>query len=99
MDNPPRDHVEARRAGSRPPHHELRPIEARSKYIIQIGLPAPFSLSTFELLPFELLCFTLPSRLPADLDGLPVSFLSKELLIRNKTAAHRPKDLGDLSTL
>ena len=38
-------------------------------------------------------------RLFADLDGLPVSFLSKDCLIKNKRASGRQKDLEDLKRL
>lgn len=38
-------------------------------------------------------------RITADLDGLPVAFLSKELLIANKRAVGRPQDLADLNEL
>jgi hypothetical protein len=39
------------------------------------------------------------NREPALLDGLPVSILSKSLLIRNKRASGRPKDLEDARQL
>jgi hypothetical protein len=35
----------------------------------------------------------------AELDGIPVSILSKEALIRNKRAVGRPQDLADLKEL
>jgi len=38
-------------------------------------------------------------RVPAVLDGIPVHFISRELLIRNKRACGRPEDLADLSRL
>jgi hypothetical protein len=38
-------------------------------------------------------------RVPAEIDGLPVSFLSLRLYRRNKKAAARPKDLADLEAL
>ncbi|HEY4328390.1 MAG TPA: DUF6036 family nucleotidyltransferase [Phycisphaerae bacterium] len=34
-------------------------------------------------------------RISGDLDGLPVQYISRDLLIRNKLAAGRPKDLAD----
>ena len=40
-----------------------------------------------------------PSRIAAKLDGLPVAFLSKDLLIANKRAVGRPQDIADLSEL
>ena len=39
------------------------------------------------------------NRVNDTLDGLPVHFLSRELLIKNKAAAGRPKDLGDVENL
>ena len=39
------------------------------------------------------------SRAPGELDGLPVQFISKELLRRNKAAVARKQDLADLDYL
>src|ERR1043166_7882154 len=39
------------------------------------------------------------TRVPADLDKLPVSFLSKTLLIATKRAVGRPQALADLTEL
>ena len=39
------------------------------------------------------------SRVPAELDGIPIFVLSKDALIRNKRAVGRPQDLADLATL
>jgi len=41
----------------------------------------------------------LASKVPAELDGIPVFILSKEALIRNKRAVGRPQDLVDLELL
>lgn len=38
-------------------------------------------------------------REPGELDGLPVAFLSKDCLARNKQAAGRDKDIEDLKRL
>jgi len=38
-------------------------------------------------------------RVPGTIDGIPVSYLSREDLIRNKHASGRPKDLGDAAAL
>lgn len=38
-------------------------------------------------------------RVRSQLDGVPVSFISKELLLLNKRASGRPKDLADLAEL
>ncbi len=39
------------------------------------------------------------TRIPADLDGIPVFVLDRNALIRNKRAVGRPQDLADLATL
>lgn len=39
------------------------------------------------------------SRVIAELDDLPVSFISRPLLIQNKLATARPKDLADIEQL
>ncbi len=39
------------------------------------------------------------SRLESNVDGLPISVISKELLIRNKTATARPQDLADVARI
>ncbi len=39
------------------------------------------------------------SKVEAQLDGVPVAFLSKPLLIANKRAVGRPQDLADLDAL
>jgi hypothetical protein len=39
------------------------------------------------------------SRVPAKLDGIPVHFIGREALIRNKRAVGRERDLADLKML
>ena len=39
------------------------------------------------------------TKLPAELAGVPVFILSKELLIQNKRAVGRPQDIADLEAL
>jgi predicted nucleotidyltransferase len=39
------------------------------------------------------------SKVSAVLDGIPVSILGKDALIRNKRAVGRPQDLADIETL
>ena len=39
------------------------------------------------------------SRVPGDLDGLPVQFIGRDALIRNKESTGRAKDLGDAEEL
>ena len=38
-------------------------------------------------------------RAPGSIDGIPVFFISREDLIRNKESTGRPKDLGDVAAL
>ena len=39
------------------------------------------------------------SKVPAELDGIPVFILNKDALIRNKRSVGRPQDIADLDTL
>jgi hypothetical protein len=39
------------------------------------------------------------TKVPAELDGIPVFILGKDALVRNKRAVGRPQDLADLDTL
>jgi hypothetical protein len=41
----------------------------------------------------------LTSKVPAELDGIPVFVLSKDTLIQNKRAVGRPQDIADLDML
>lgn len=41
----------------------------------------------------------LATKLTAELDGVPVFILSKDVLIKNKRAVGRPQDLADLDAL
>src|ERR1700730_4489590 len=41
----------------------------------------------------------LATKIPGELDGIPVFILSKAALIRNKRAVGRPQDLADLDVL
>jgi hypothetical protein len=41
----------------------------------------------------------LASKVPADLDGIPVFILGKDALVRNKRAMGRPQDIADLEAL
>ena len=39
------------------------------------------------------------SKVPGELAGIPVWFISRDCLLRNKRATGRPKDLGDAEEL
>ncbi len=66
--------------------------------IIQMGYPPNRIdlITSIDAVSFE---EAWNSRLPGQLEGLPVYFISRELLIRNKKASGRPKDLGDIASL
>jgi hypothetical protein len=77
----------------------LKPADfTQPDVVIQLGLPPNRIdiLTGIDAVTFE---EAWSSRLIAQLAGVPVPFISKELLIRNKKAANRPQDLGDISKL
>jgi hypothetical protein len=39
------------------------------------------------------------TKVPAELDGIPVFFLGRDALVRNKLAVGRPQDLADVNVL
>jgi hypothetical protein len=39
------------------------------------------------------------TKVPAEIDGITVSMLSRELLLRNKRATGRPQDIADVALL
>ena len=41
----------------------------------------------------------LRTKIPAELEGIPVFILAKDALIQNKRAVGRPQDLADLDAL
>jgi hypothetical protein len=63
--------------------------------IVQLGLPPNRIdlLTGISGVSFE---EAWPGRVAGQLDGLPVAFLGREELIKNKRASGRPKDLADL---
>ena len=66
--------------------------------VIQLGRPPARIdlLTSIEGVEFDEAWQT---RVPADLDGLPVSVISKDLLIRNKKSVNRAQDQADLEKL
>lgn len=77
----------------------LKPEDfTRPNTIIQLGFP-PNRIDIINNIDAVTFDEAWSSRLRAHLDGHPVAYISKELLIRNKTAANRPKDLGDVGNL
>ena len=69
-----------------------------SGQIIQIGRPPNRIdlLTSLSGVPVE---EALATKIPAEIDGIPVFVLGKEALIRNKRATDRPQDLADLESL
>jgi hypothetical protein len=66
--------------------------------VVQLGYP-PYRidlLTSITGVPFD---DVWASRIPADLDGLPVAFISKPALIRNKRATGRSQDNADIEML
>lgn len=66
--------------------------------IIQLGLP-PNRIDLLTSISDVSFDKAWEDRVSAQLDGLPVAFISKDLLLRNKRASGRPKDLADLAEL
>ncbi|HEY0456839.1 MAG TPA: hypothetical protein VGE41_10725 [Verrucomicrobiae bacterium] len=66
--------------------------------VIQLGFPPHRIdlLSAIEAVSFD---EAWEHRIPAELDGLPVFMLSKDLLIRNKEKLDRPQDRVDVQRL
>ena len=66
--------------------------------IIQIGFP-PNRIDIITAIDGVSFAEAWKDRVPSELDGLPVSFISRALLIRNKQAAGRPQDIADIANL
>ena len=66
--------------------------------IIQFGLP-PSRIDLLTEISGVHFDEAWESRVHGDLQGLPVPFISRECLIRNKTAANRAKDQADVEAL
>lgn len=66
--------------------------------IVQLGLP-PNRIDLLTSISDVTFDQAWADRVSAQLDGVPVAFISKELLLRNKRASGRPKDLADLTEL
>jgi hypothetical protein len=66
--------------------------------IVQIGYPPNrIDVSTgIEAVPFG---EAWESRVAGEIDDVPVHFIDRTLLIRNKRAAGRPKDIADVAAL
>lgn len=66
--------------------------------VIQLGRP-PNRIDLLTTLTGVSAMEAFSSKVPAEIDGIPVFVLSKEVLIQNKRAVARPQDLADLDDL
>lgn len=66
--------------------------------IIQLGRP-PYRIDLLTGISGVETDDAFATRISAELSGLPVFILSKDLLIQNKRAVGRPQDLADLDAL
>ncbi len=66
--------------------------------VYQIGLP-PRRIDLLTEISGVTFDEAWASRITAELEGRPVSFLGREALVKNKEAAGRAKDLADLARL
>src|SRR5438552_18394843 len=70
----------------------------RPEQLIQLGR-APNRIDLLTSITGATTEEALASKVPAELDGIPVFILSRAALIRNKRAVGRPQDLADLKLL
>lgn len=83
------------------PLDELKIREAdltRPDVVMQLGLP-PFRIDILTSLSGIVFDEAWPNRVEDRFANVPVPFLGREALIRNKRATGRHKDLGDLESL
>jgi hypothetical protein len=66
--------------------------------VVQLGR-APFRIDILTSVTAVSFAEAWETRVEATLDGLPVWFISKDLLVRNKLATGRPQDLADVKRL
>lgn len=66
--------------------------------VIQLGRP-PNRIDLLTTLTGVSTADAFSGKIPAEIDGIPVFVLSKEVLIQNKRAVGRPQDLADLDAL
>ena len=70
----------------------------RPDLVAQFGLP-PFRIDILTGVSGLSFDEAWPNRLVAEFEGVPVPFLGRDELIRNKRASGRTKDLADLESL
>jgi hypothetical protein len=69
-----------------------------SEQLIQLGRP-PSRIDLLTSISGVTTDDAFATKMPAELDGVPVFVLSKDALIRNKRAVGRPQDVADLDAL
>lgn len=70
----------------------------RENYVTQLGYP-PLRIDILNAISGVNFDDAFHTRLETEIDGLQISFISAEDLIRNKRCVGRPKDLGDIDAL
>jgi hypothetical protein len=70
----------------------------QAEQVIQLGRP-PNRIDLLTTLTGVPTATAFSSKIAAEIDGIPVFVLSKEVLIQNKRAVGRPQDLADLHDL
>lgn len=70
----------------------------RENYVTQLGYP-PLRIDILNAISGVNFDDAYHTRLETEIDGLQISFISAEDLIRNKRCVGRPKDLGDIDAL
>ncbi len=70
----------------------------RPDQVVQIGVP-PRRIDILTSISGVAFDEAWPDRVTHDVAGLPIPFLGRELLVRNKRASGRAKDLADLEAL
>lgn len=70
----------------------------RAEQVIQLGRP-PNRIDLLTGLTGVATAEAFASKITAEIDGISVFVLSKEMLIQNKRAVGRPQDLADLEDL
>lgn len=70
----------------------------RPESVVQLGMP-PNRIDMLTSISGVSFAQAWQARLAAELDKLPVCFISKDLLLENKRASGRAKDLADVAEL
>lgn len=70
----------------------------RENYVTQLGYP-PLRIDILNAISGVDFDAAYHSRLETEIDGLKISFISVNDLIRNKRNVGRPKDIGDIEAL